>query len=259
MMKKYFATLLVLCFQFPQTISSSQCTLADFQNCLQHSSSPLECAQSSGCEPSVSELFANINAMKEPSIFRYTTNPNVEMESTEVNFDTLDHNEFRESPTHFPLSRRFTVTRSASAGDHEISLMMPTYFSDSNLCANKHIDIVPLSDNVPGSRPGARVENCQTMMLTSICLCFVNMHTEAGSFIMASKTRHPLTVDSSDTDLRRRLDDALSPPQHLENNKERANELDVDFITHTALVILTVVAFIGNGMFLTYVFCVSAV
>lgn len=203
--------------------------------------------------------------MKEPSIFKYTASPHVEMDSAEVDFATLDHSQFRESSTHFPLSRTFKVTRSASAKDHNVSLMMPTLFSDSSLCANVHMELIPLADSVPGSYPGAKVENCQTMLLTSICLCFVNMHTEYGSFVMASRTKHPLSADPSDGDLRRRLDEGTASFEKsatsdgAEVKAGRGDELDVDFITHTALVILTVVAFIGNGFFLTYVFCVSAV
>jgi hypothetical protein len=264
-MKNYCATLLAMFALLPESISSSQCNLEEFQSCMKGSSSPSQCASSSGCESTVTEFFSNINVMKEPVIFRYSTNPNVEMSNTEVDFTTLDHSEFRESSsTHFPLSRPFTVTRTAKAGKHNTSLMMPTFFSDSTLCASKHMNLISLTDRVPGAYPGAKVETCQTMLLTSICLCFVNMFTESGSFIVASSSKHPLSIDSSDTDLRRRLDEKAEDTNTQSAGdsvkvEDEGSELDVDFITHTALVILTVVAFIGNGFFLTYVFCVSAV
>lgn len=276
-MKRYFYVLLVVSIFGPQVISSSECLLEQFLTCMSESSPPSQCAVSSGCDSSIEEYFTNINAMNHPIIFKYTASPHVGLTNVEVNFDTLNHNEFRDSSPHFPLSRVFTVTRDSDAGAHSVSLMMPTYLDDAEMCNGKQISLTPLANHVPGSGPLARVEACQTMVLTSVCICFVNMFTEAGSFVMTSEVRHPLAGDDFNKDLRRRLEGEGEGNLNGEGQNggegegreetrdeeggggQKDDDLDVDFITHTALVILTVVAFIGNGLFLTYVFCISAV
>jgi hypothetical protein len=275
-MKCYFHTLLLFSIFSSHVISSSQCVLDQFQRCMmKESTSPIQCATLSGCESAISDYFTSINDMNPPVIFKYTASPDIDISNKEVSLLTLDHSVFRDSSKHFPISRPFTITRTVNAGDHNVSVMLPTIVSGGGLCANKHMSLIPLEldSHRPGNYPFARVESCQAMLLTSVCLCFVQMRTEAGSFVAISDTRHPLSEDPFDNDLRRRLDET-SPEAGgggggaaemvggggaASEGGEGKDDIDVDFITHTALVILTVVAFIGNGLFLTYVFCVSAV
>ena len=257
--------------------SLSQCDLNEFQTCMGKQSPPSSCASSSGCEGYINDMFAEINSMTEPVIFKYTANPHVVLTSEDVSYDTLDHDEFRNSSPHFPLSRPFTVSRKEAPMNHNVSMLMPTYFSEEGACAKKHLTLVSLANYVPGDYPFARVETCQTMVLTSVCLCFVNMHTEAGRFVVTSKTKHPLSTETYQNDLRRLAEvadqsnkassedsgaaasDVSKTSIELSGNSGIRNDVDIDFITHSALVILTVVAFVGNGLFLTYVFCISAV
>ena len=273
-----FYILVLVSIFCPRGISSSQCELEQLQTCMRGSSTPDACAASSGCESSINEYFTSINAMNEPVVFKYTASPNVALSNEKVSLAILDRSEFRDSALQFPLSRIFTVTRLPAAGNHGISLMMPTFLNEAGMCQNKHIALTSLADHIlpSDSNSRARVENCQTMVLTSICICFVNMNTEAGDFVMTSKIRHPLTADPFDNDLRRRRlhegeeegkgktgegrgAEELRSGEGGDLAGQKDDDLDVDFITHTALVILTVVAFIGNGLFLTYVFCISAV
>lgn len=279
-MKILFEFFIVFSFASLQKVCSVESchSLQEFQRCLRTSKSPEECAFSSGCRSALNEFFDGINDLRPPTIFSYTRHPSVKLDFTKVGMNTLDHSVFRSSSTHFPLSVVFSITRDAGAGDHNVSLMMPTLYYDSTQCSSSAMSLFSISDYQPGNYPFSRIHNCQLMKLTNVCVCFVSMQTEAGTFVVGSTKRHPLSPDAFDNDLRRRLGDESSPAEQKESSPDQdgivsattdsdtkktkvvsEDKIDVSTITHTALVILTIVAFIGNGIFLTCVFCVSAV